>query len=80
LHTLNSVLSPDYEIRCLSVSNGSDTLIFLPLKTEMWQLIETEFPEEVSRHFVKIAESPNLFTESWGILAPRAKRWWEFWK
>lgn len=65
LHTLNQLLKPDYDIRVFDASNGSDTLVFLPLRSSEWAQLENEFGNKVEKHFRKIEEHPNLFTEGW---------------
>jgi hypothetical protein len=65
LHTLNEVLMPEFEIRVCVDSNGSDTLAFLPLSGEDWKALEAAHGERVAKHFRKIKERPNLFTEQW---------------
>jgi len=64
LYALNRILEPDYEIRFCIASAGSDTLAFLPLAAIDWLELEDQFGEVVDQHFCRIAETPNLFTES----------------
>ena len=59
--TLNEVLEPNYEIRLCKVSIGNDTLEFLPLPTEIWNQLESEFPENIDVLFQKIDKSTILF-------------------
>ncbi|QDU75037.1 hypothetical protein Pan97_20580 [Bremerella volcania] len=63
LVSINQVLKPDYEIRFCIDSNGSDTLAFLPLPTTDWQALESEFGEAVDKHFYRLSDKPNLFTD-----------------
>ena len=63
LCTLNQVLAPDYEVRLCIDSNGSDTLAFLPLPTERWSELEQRYGVAVSRHFYRLTERPNVFTD-----------------
>ena len=63
LCTLNQVLAPDYEVRLCIDSNGSDTLAFLPLATDRWSELEQRFGVAVSRHFYRLTERPNVFTD-----------------
>ncbi len=85
LHTLNQMLLPEYEIRCIKASLGSDMLFALPLPCESWRQLERDFPDAVARHFLPIEESPNLFTDPLdhggaGKSAHEKKRpWWKFW-
>lgn len=59
--TLNEVLEPNFEIRLCKVSIGNDTLEFLPLPTEIWNQLESEFPENIDVLFQKIDKSTILF-------------------
>ena len=65
LHTLNQILSPDYEIRVCVDSNGSDTLAFVPLASEDWAKLESSYGTEVAKRFRRIQAKPNLFTDRW---------------
>jgi hypothetical protein len=65
LHTLNELLKPAFEIRVCVDSNGSDTLAFLPLSASDWSALEGRFGANVAKHFRRIEQRPNLFTESW---------------
>jgi hypothetical protein len=65
LRTLNQALAPDYEIRVCVDSNGSDTLAFLPLSATDWAALESNYGQRVAKHFRKIEQRPNLFTEPW---------------
>jgi len=84
LLALNQILSPNYEIRMVWASNGSDTLAFAPLACELWRALEEEFGEpRVSQAFLKLSPYPNVFTDP---LTPSpaegkaGRKWWEFWK
>lgn len=70
LHALNESLKPAYEIRVCVDSNGSDTLVFLPLAAADWSTLEMRFGEKVGRHFRRIEARPNLFTDVWGVEVP----------
>lgn len=59
--TLNEVLKPNYDIRLCKISIGNDTLEFLPLPTEIWTQLESEFPENIDILFQKIDKSTVLF-------------------
>ena|SRR5437870_237142 len=63
LCALNQVLAPDYEVRFCIDSNGSDTLAFLPLPSARWAELEQRYGPAVSRHFYRLAEHPNIFTD-----------------
>lgn len=63
LHTLNELLKPAFEIRVCVDSNGSDTLAFLPLPAADWAALERCFGEMVAKHFRRIEQRPNLFTD-----------------
>jgi hypothetical protein len=93
VHTLNELLAPDFEIRYLYASNGTDGAGCLPLPIAAWQSLEAEFADRLPRRFMKIAASPNVFTDviSTPIVprqsvaneprpAPASVRpWWRFW-
>jgi hypothetical protein len=64
LCALNRVLAPEHEVRFCIDSNGGDTLAFLPLASEQWAAFEQRYGEVVGRHFYRITERPNLFTDS----------------
>jgi len=64
LFALNQALAPEYEIRFCIDSNGSDTLAFLPLPVATWAELETSHGPAVSRHFYRLAERPNVFTDT----------------
>ena len=64
LHALNQALAPDYEVRFCIDSTGSDTLAFLPLPWATWGQLEDRYGAAVSRHFYRLTERPNLFTDS----------------
>ena len=63
VRTLNDVLNPDYQIRFVVSSHGSDTLAFLPLPSSIWESFEAEFPQRVAANFVQLSQLPNVFTE-----------------
>ncbi len=65
LYTLNELLRPAFEIRVCVDSNGSDTLAFLPLSAADWSALEGRFGAKVAKHFRKVEERPNLFTDHW---------------
>lgn len=61
--SLNDILAPDFEIRFCIDSNNADTLAFLPLATDAWRDLESQFGENVARRFYRIKPKPNLFTD-----------------
>ena len=63
VRTLNDVLQPDFEIRLLVCSHGSDTAGFAVLPHADWQLLDAEFPQAVSENFIALRLLPNMFTE-----------------
>ncbi|MEZ6143190.1 MAG: hypothetical protein R3B84_21710 [Zavarzinella sp.] len=63
IRTLNNVLSPDYEIRFLVCSHGSDTAGFAVLSSSEWHTLESELPEVVDANFIKLSAIPNIFSE-----------------
>jgi len=63
LCTLNEVLSPDHEIRLCVDSNGSDTLAFLPLSSDTWCDLDTQYGDAVTKRFYKFQTKPNVFTD-----------------
>ena len=64
LCALNQVLAPDYAVRFCIDSNGSDNLAFLPLPSARWAELEDRYRAAVSTHFYRLAERPNVFTDS----------------
>jgi hypothetical protein len=63
LCALNQALAPEYEVRFCIDSKGSDTLAFLPLPSETWAGLEQRYGAAVGRHFYRLAERPNVFTD-----------------
>ncbi len=61
--TLNEILNPDFEIRFCIDSNGSDTLAFLPLSSDMWRKLEGQYGDAVAKRFYKLQMKPNVFTD-----------------
>lgn len=61
---LNQILQPDYEIRFCKISEGSDTLAFLPLTREHWRQLETIYTlEKIERHFERIDNDSVFFNK-----------------
>lgn len=80
LLALNEALSPEFEVRMLYASVGSDTGVYAPLSSEGWRILENEAGEVVSRRFHKLTAHPNTFTELVQVPAkPKRRPWWRFW-
>ncbi|MBA3313925.1 MAG: hypothetical protein H0T47_11660 [Planctomycetaceae bacterium] len=79
LLALNQALSPEFEVRMLYASVGSDTGVFVPLRAEAWTLLEQEAPDVVARRFHKLTQTPNTFTDVVPVPSKPRRRWWEFW-
>jgi hypothetical protein len=62
LCALNDVLAPDYQIRWIVISHGSDTLGFVPLPSGAWRSLESRYPQQVAENFLDPRPLPNLFT------------------
>ena len=63
LRTLNQVLAPEFEIRYVVASCGSDSAAFLPLAAESWSALDLAFGDAVRLSFQSIRVKPNLFTD-----------------
>jgi hypothetical protein len=61
--TLNDLLSPNYQIRFLVFSHGSDTLGLAALSAADWQSLEKTSPAVVAENFIDPRNLPNLMTE-----------------
>lgn len=80
LLALNEALAPEFEVRMLYSSVGSDTGVFAPLSSDGWRALEREAGEVVSRRFHKLAAHPNTFTELVKVpTKARSRPWWRFW-
>ncbi|MGL5275189.1 hypothetical protein [Myroides sp.] len=63
---LNSILMPDYEIRFCKISDGSDTLAFLPLTREHWHQLETIYTlNKINSHFEAINSDSVFFNKEY---------------
>ncbi len=63
LVALNEVLHPDFEVRHVVASYGSDTLAFVPLPAADWLALEQQYGlAKVRAAFGTIHKSPDLFT------------------
>ena len=74
IRSLNEVLQPDYEIRLLVCSHGSDTAGFVVLPSADWKLLDAELSQAVNENFVNLALLPNIFTEMTDQHLPEAAR------
>ena len=74
IRTLNDVLQPDYEIRLLVSSHGSDTAGFVVLASDEWQSLDSTLSQAVDENFVKLALLPNKFTDMTDDDLPEAAR------
>lgn len=63
LCTLNYVLLPDFEIRMLVCSHGSDTAGFCVLSTSDWDELDRQYAETTDENFLRLSSLPNIFTE-----------------
>ena len=63
---LNEIIKPKYEIRFCKVSEGSDTLAFLPLASQQWkQLIDQYGAQKINRCFEPINEDSKMFNKEY---------------
>ena len=77
LCTLNDVLAPDYEVRWIVLSHGSDTLGFVALPTAAWRCLERQYPLGVAENFLDPRGLPNLCVDFVGDDFPQpAKSHW----
>lgn len=61
---LNEIIKPKYEIRFCKVSDGSDTLAFLPLASQQWkQLAENYGEQKINQCFEPINEDSIMFSK-----------------
>jgi hypothetical protein len=60
---LNGILSPNYEVRFLVFSHGSDTLGFAALSAADWRELEMANTAAVEENFIDPRKLPNLMTE-----------------
>ena len=66
--SLNEIIKPKYEIRFCKVSEGSDTLAFLPLANQEWvQLIETYGEHKINQCFEPINKDSIMFNKEYGF-------------
>lgn len=64
--SLNEIIKPKYEIRFCKVSDGSDTLAFLPLASQQWkQLIEKYGEQKIYQCFEPINEDSIMFNKEY---------------
>jgi len=83
LLTINEVLFPDYEVRMVWDSDGSDTLAFVLLTTSNWNELEVKYGKDLlSKAFLKLKPNLNVFTDPLAKHRPGKevkKQWWKFW-
>jgi hypothetical protein len=72
--TLNDLLSPQYEVRFLVFSHGSDTLGFAALSFADWRELEKANAPAVAENFIDPRQLPNLMTELSDEKLPPAAR------
>ena len=64
--SLNEIIKPKYEIRFCKVSDGSDTLAFLPLANHQWkQLIEKYGEQKINQCFEPINKDSIMFNKEY---------------
>ena len=61
--SLNDLLAPDFEIRFIVASHGSDTMGFCVLPSKEWSELENSYPEVVQANFIDPRKLPNIVTE-----------------
>ncbi len=64
LLTLNSLLAPEFEIRCIKASDGGDTLAFMVLDGPAWAALETIFGARVDQAFARITTESPFFAHA----------------
>ena len=74
ISTLNELLQPEYEIRFLVCSHGSDTAGFAVLPTADWHSLENGFPQATAENFIRLRAIPSMFTELTDNQPPAAAR------
>lgn len=63
---LNEILKPKYEIRFCKVSDGSDTLAFLPLSAEEWRMLIEKYSEQkINQCFEPINQDSIMFNKEY---------------
>ncbi|MEM9347393.1 MAG: hypothetical protein AAGB26_12325 [Planctomycetota bacterium] len=88
---LNQLLQPEYEIRYMVVSHGTDTACFAVLTASDWNDLDAQAEEAVKENFIQLEGLPNIFTELIDrdlplearellkrINKPKKKWWWPF--
>ena len=82
LLALNELMTDDYEIRLVWMSDGGDTLAFAPLSVKVWTSLEEKYGNQaIEKAFMKLSYFPNVFTDPLRDHKPRIskKPWWKFW-
>lgn len=60
---LNDVLEPNYQVRYIVSSNGSDTMGFCVLPMTEWDDLDRAYPDIVAANFIDPRRLPNIVTE-----------------
>jgi hypothetical protein len=58
---LNDILSPDFELRYCTASNGSDGAAFLPLTREQWNELDERFEDRLAPLFLPVGADFAIF-------------------
>lgn len=84
LIAINEILTPDFQIRFVWDSDGSDTLAFAILPSSRWAALEAQYGQEtVAKAFLALTPELNTFDDPLRGHRPgqaAAKSWWQFWK
>lgn len=83
LMTINELMAPDYSIRMVWESEGSDTLAFSVLPEARWAELEAQYGSAaVDRTFLTLTHDINPFIDALHVRRPTGKerRWWTFWR
>lgn len=74
IRAVNTLLQPEYEVRLISLSVGSNTHSFCVLRAGDWRTVEAANPQLAADHFLKLDALPNLVDElSIDTLPPGAR-------
>ena len=61
LLSLNEILQPDYEIRFCKISDGSDTLQFIPLSKMLWHRLDMKYAAKMDELFGRFEKDSEFF-------------------
>lgn len=61
LFALNEILQPDYELRFCKVSDGSDTLDFIPLPKILWHRLDMKYAGKMDELFGRFTDDSAFF-------------------